>query len=260
VSVVKRFIKKYFKKRSPPFRVPKNITQTNMPVRLMENAADYSVCTMASIKVNQKLSEYAIKNDQIWKKIPLPILGNTFFHESVTIKYFIEEMGVTTLSSDPDGNLIAEFGDLRATFYKIEKSKPWTAENAAIREKGKTDAFFIKLRSEAFNRVTVRDHLCYCHLTYSNYLYQAVYNLGKDSILYPLLYPHTLGALDKNSNAYWNLYNGRGILLAAAGEVDNHPYILAEFENGRRHFLKHCYTFPEWLEKKSGILDHEICR
>jgi len=246
-------LSKKFNPGAPPFRVPKNITETNIPVRLLENVADYTMTTMASIKVNEKLADFAIKKDQVWNKIPLPILGNTFIQESATIKYFIEDMGVTSLVSDKDGNLRADFGgDLQATFVKKDKKKPWYAGNTEIVEKNKGDKWYTKLRSEAFNLVTVRDHLCYAHLTFSNYLYQAVYKLS-DSILYPLLFPHTLGSNEKNSDAYWNLYNGRGILLAAAGEVDNHPYILGEFENGRGQYLKNIQTFPEWLEDNKAF-------
>lgn len=97
--------------------------------------------------------------------------------------------------------------------------------------------------------------MCFTHLTYSNYLYQAVSQLKeKEPILFRLLVPHILNANNKNSDAYWNLYNGKGVLLAAIGEIENRPYIISEFENDRREWLNNgAPTFLEWKEKNPAF-------
>jgi len=239
---------KKFRPGSPPFHVPKNVTPSNATVGLLENLANFTIVSKPRVQVNQQLAQYAIKLDQAWCKIPLPLPATVLNQESITIKFFIDEMGITSLVSDK-ANLKADFGDdLQVTFTrKDKKNKVWTPDNTEIVEKNKDDSWHIRLRSEAFNLVTIRDHLCLCHLTYSNYLYQAVAKLhDKDKIIYRLLRPHILGSNEKNSDAYWNLYNCKGILLAGIAEIDNRPYVIAEFENSRRDWLNNLQTFPEW--------------
>jgi len=53
--------------------------------------------------------------------------------------------------------------------------------------------------------------------------------------------------MKKNSDAFWNLYNNKGILVGATGNINNRAAIIKQLENARKDW--EVETFEEWKEK-----------
>jgi len=135
----------------------------------------------------------------------------------------------------------------KSLFTRKNANDLWKIANTELKVgKNKPDAWHRKLRTAAFNLVTFRDHLIYAHLTYSNFLCQAVSKLTVkepcENLLYKLLVPHVQGATEKNSDVYRNSFNPSGILAGAVGAVKID--VVSAVEGARSQWKAE--TFEEW--------------
>jgi len=249
------------KKKWTNWMVPKNRSFFNTLIASIEKITDFDFKKQRGRdKVNADLEKSLIDQDRVWANIRVFKMGK-LDHKRETLLFFIDGMGMTALESEGD-TLVGNFeqGKLKVTFKRKDSSQYWTEKNTDMiidKEFNKDNdseenEYHIRLRTAAFDLVTIRDHLCYTHLIYSNHLYQAVSKLN-DKILLNLLHPHILGTREKNSDAYRNLYNDHGILLAAIGKVGNRQSLLEDLINYRGKFVNNPMTFPEWILKNQAF-------
>jgi len=136
---------------------------------------------------------------------------------------------------------------LEVEFEKIHSYKPWRKDNVRIiKPKHHRDAqWHIEIRSAAIHDVTVRDHLLLVHLTYANYLTQAVNVLPKGDPLRNLLLRHVEGSIEKNSDGYWLLFREHGLIEGAAGI--NWEEVRQQMMKARDAWIKDpVKTFEDW--------------
>jgi len=237
------------------FLIPTSITVFNTTVATMEYFTNFGSKPELRETVNELLAKWAPKEDEVWSKISLPNKKTVINQEQTTIKFFVEQLGITTLNSDGE-DLTANFGgDFQITFARKNPNELWTVANTDIKVgKNKPDEWHIKLRTAAFNLVTFRDHLVYGHVTYSNFLSQAVLKLKvqdpNKSLLYKLLVPHVLGVTEVNSDVYRNSFNPRGILSGATGSVAGAD-VGAALEIMRKSWNPE--TFEEWKNNNKAF-------
>jgi len=143
-----------------------------------------------------------------------------------TIDFFLKGVGVTTLVAE--GNHRVSFSSFteRVTFVSDGKGNV-TPEFYP----DSSPQTLLRLRSRAFNQVTLIDHLLNVHEVYSSYLAQANVYLPRDSPLSKFLAPHVFGSLIKDSAAYANLFNQTGLLVEAT--TTTFEAILASFAQAR---------------------------
>jgi len=116
-----------------------------------------------------------------------------------------------------------------------------------IKPEVRDSQWHIQIRSAAIHHVTLSDHLLFVHLTYANYLSQAVAVLPKGDPLQTLLLPHVEGSVKKNSDGYWNLFGKHGLIEGAAGikAEDVKEQMIKE----RKAWIKsRVKTFEDWKD------------
>jgi len=117
----------------------------------------------------------------------------------------------------------------------------------------------LRLRSIAFHIVTLRDHLGYIHLTYSNYLTQVAAEIKESNNdplnLVELLQPHIFGTLEKNVAAFQNLFNENGILMAAMDKT--HDFVINSMKKFRVQFINSFQTFDTWKKNVTNNMIKE---
>jgi len=250
-----------FNEGNVKLKVPLNQTVKNQVIyHLQKHVLNYhSEETVGTVdETNFEFEAYLPKKDPVWKSIPHAYGEKDFPHDEATVEYFIEKIGLTTLEQTDSGTLYRnfdDFGGLEVEFQKINPDRPWRKDNAMIIKKKPDDPHWhIKIRSAAIHHVTVTDHLLFVHLTYSNYLAQAVATLSEEDHLRELLIPHVIGSIEKNSDAYWNLYMQYGLVEGAAGKSAKE--VLKQMKKVRKAWINSSVkTYPEWKQNNKKFLD-----